>query len=173
MQPKNTRHHHTVYARTLTFLFNGDDVLLIHRPPDAALFPDRYNGVGGHVERGEDILSAARREVHEETGLDVPELILHGVLHVDEGANRPGVIVFIFAGHVQERKLVSSSEGTLHWIPLDQISKLNLMPDLSALLAHVLAAQPREVRPFFASSSIDSDKNNWQVHFSPIDPPSL
>jgi NADH pyrophosphatase NudC (nudix superfamily) len=56
---------YTAYPRTLTFLLQGgDDVLLIQRSPNARLFPGLFNGVGGHVERGENVLSAARREVH-------------------------------------------------------------------------------------------------------------
>jgi 8-oxo-dGTP diphosphatase len=55
---------YTVYPRTLTFLLQGGDVLLIQRSPNARLFPGLFNGVGGHVERGENVLSAARREVH-------------------------------------------------------------------------------------------------------------
>jgi len=56
---------YTLYPRTLVFLFNQDQVLLIRRSPNAQLFPGMYNGVGGHVERGEDVLTAARREVRE------------------------------------------------------------------------------------------------------------
>jgi len=102
------------YPRTLTFLLNGKDILLIQRSPDARLFPGMFNGVGGHIERGENVLRAAQREVHEETGLDVPNLMLRCVLHVDEGADSPGVLVFAFVGHVQQRDVIESSEGTLH-----------------------------------------------------------
>ena len=166
MQQSETTNRYTAYPRTLTFLFNGDDVLLIHRPLDAVLFPDKYNGVGGHVERGEDVLSAARREVREETGLDVPDLILHGVLHVDEGTGRSGVIVFVFAGDARRRDVVSSREGNLHWISLDQISELNLLPDLPPLLARIVAARSQKARPFFAFSTLSDDKTHWEIHFT-------
>ncbi len=50
---------YTVYPRTLVFLIRGDEVLLIRRHAGARLFPGLFNGVGGHMERGEDVLSAA------------------------------------------------------------------------------------------------------------------
>lgn len=155
---------YTLYPRTLIFLFNGGDVLLIQRSPSARLFPGMYNGVGGHVERGEDILSAAQREVQEETGLDVPTLVLRCLLHVDEGADRPGVLVFIFVGHTQRRDVVDSSEGTLHWVPLAHISELNLLPDLLPLLTRVLALPP-SASPIFAHSTISPDGDTWKIHF--------
>ena len=159
---------YTVYARTLTFLLDGDEVLLIRRPPNAKIFPGLYNGVGGHIERGEDVLSAACREVREETGLDVPNLTLHCLLHVDEGSDRPGVMVFIFVGHTQERDVTDTREGTLHWTPLARISKLNLLPDLPPLLTRILA-RPYGAAPFFARSTIPSDPDNasWEIQFVP------
>ncbi len=153
-----------VYPRTLTFLLNGDDVLLIQRPPDASLFPGMVNGVGGHVERGEDVLSSARREVREETGLDVPDLSLRCLLHVDEGVNRPGVIVFVFVGHTDRRDVTASDEGALHWVPLARVGELNLMPDLPPLLTRVLALPPGAA-PLFARSAISPGGDTWEIHF--------
>ena len=111
----------------------------MQRSSHADLFPGMFNGVGGHVERGEDILSAARREVREETGLDISDLSLRCVLHVDEGTDRPGVLVFVFVGYTEERGVVESSEGTLHWVPLAHINQLNLMPDLPPILKRLRA----------------------------------
>jgi len=159
------RERYVVYPRTLTFLLNKEDILLIQRSPDARLFPGMFNGVGGHIERGENVLSAAQREAYEETGLDVPDLVLRCLLHVDEGADRPGVLVFVFVGHVQQRDVVESSEGSLHWVPLDRIGELNLVPDLPRILARILAP-PASTAPIFARSSISPDGDNWEIHFT-------
>jgi 8-oxo-dGTP diphosphatase len=139
--------------RTLTFLLDGDDVLLIRRSPDAPLFPGLYNGVGGHVERGEDLLSSARREVREETGLDVPDLALRCLLHVDEGTSRPG-----------RRDVTASGEGTLHWVPLARLHELALLPDLPPLLARILSLPPGAA-PLFARSVIPP-AGAWEIHFN-------
>ncbi|MCH7664271.1 MAG: NUDIX domain-containing protein, partial [Chloroflexi bacterium] len=48
--------------RVLIFITRGDEVLLLKGAPDKNLWANLYNGVGGHIERGEDVLSAARRE---------------------------------------------------------------------------------------------------------------
>ena len=55
--------------RTLIFLTRGDNILLIKGAVNKRLWANLYNGIGGHIESGEDILSAARRELTEETSL--------------------------------------------------------------------------------------------------------
>ena len=53
-------------------LVNQDGALLLQlREPDARMDPDRWGLPGGHVEPGEDPVVAARRELHEETGLSI------------------------------------------------------------------------------------------------------
>jgi 8-oxo-dGTP diphosphatase len=159
------KERYTLYPRTLTFVLNEEHVLLIQRSPDACLFPGLFNGVGGHIERGENVLLAARREVYEETGLDVPDLMLRCLLHVDEGAEHPGVLVFVFVGHVQQREVVESSEGTLHWIPLERIGELDLIPDLLQILPRILPLSARE-SPIFARSTISPGQDIWEIDFT-------
>ena len=154
---------YAVYPRTLTFLLDGDDVLLIQRAPGARLFPGLYNGVGGHVERGEDVLSSARREVREETGLEAPDLALRCLLHVDEGTGRPGVLVFVFVGRPGRRDVTASGEGALHWVPLARLHELDLLPDLPPLLARILSLPPGAA-PLFARSTIPPT-GGWEIHF--------
>ena len=57
-----------VTARTA--VFRGDRILLLHRSSDAAN-PGLWDLPGGHVEPGESLIQAARRETREETGFDV------------------------------------------------------------------------------------------------------
>ncbi|MGC9669157.1 NUDIX domain-containing protein [Planosporangium sp. 12N6] len=53
-------------------LVNRDGAVLLQlREPDARIDPDRWGLPGGHVEPGEEPAAAARRELGEETGLQV------------------------------------------------------------------------------------------------------
>ena len=62
--PARTR----ITARTA--VFRGDRILLLHRSSNAAN-PGLWDLPGGHVESGETLATAARRETKEETGFDV------------------------------------------------------------------------------------------------------
>jgi len=154
---------YTLIPRTLIFVTRGERVLLLKGTPHKRLWAGLYNGVGGHIERGEDALSAAHRELHEETGLDVPGLWLCGTLIVDTGQNT-GIGIFIFRGESPAGNPHPSSEGTAEWITLQQIGSLPMLEDLPALLPRILAAQRGEP-PFAARSSYDTN-GRLEVTFS-------
>ncbi len=139
-----------VSPRTLIFLTHGDEVLLLRGAPDKRLWAGRINGLGGHVEPGEDVLSAARRELHEEAGLDAPDLRLRAVVHV-AGTESLGVIFFVFVGSSPTREVRPSAEGTPIWVSLDRLADLGpaLLPDLRVLLPRVLEL-PADAPPLFA-----------------------
>jgi len=141
--------------RTLCFVMNGSDVLLMKRSPHKKIFPNRYNGVGGHIERNEDPLSSARREILEETGLEVHDLQLRAVYNIDAN-QETGIVLFIFTAQSDNRNVIANDEGTLHWIPRDSILQYDLVEDLPFILPHVFAMNPTD-SPLFIHVSYDED----------------
>jgi 8-oxo-dGTP diphosphatase len=113
-----------------------------------------YNGVGGHVQAGEDVLTAAQREIWEETGLHVQDLRLRGVINIPVDVQDAGVFLFVFTAVAVNRNVRASEEGELEWTPVDEISGLSLVEDLPRLLPYVLAMQPGDP-PFFALYTYD------------------
>ena len=146
---------YALIPRTLIFITRGNQVLLLKGAPDKRLWANLYNGVGGHVERGEDIFSAARRELTEETGLQIDDLWLCGLVCVDTGQN-PGVAIFILRGELNDPQLelIPSAEGSLEWVPFELLTQLPLLEDLKILLPRVLS-QARNSLLFSASSFYD------------------
>jgi 8-oxo-dGTP diphosphatase len=147
--------------RTLIFLTRGERVLLLKGASHKRLWAGKYNGVGGHVEAGEDVGSAARRELAEETGLTAP-LWLCGVITVETGQN-PGIGVFVFRGESPSGDPVPSDEGILEWIPIPQVVRLPLVEDLYTLLPRVLAMQPGD--PPFAAHSYYNEQGKLVVRW--------
>lgn len=146
------QHRYSAIPRVLCFLRHGERWLLIHRAADRRLYPGLYNGIGGHVEPGEGILAAARRELQEEAGVRSPDLRLRGVLHETEG--QTGVLVFVFSGTTTSLEVSASGEGTPVWVTTGEMARLPLVPDVPAILARLIAMRPEDP-PFTACSTSD------------------
>ncbi|MGE5222892.1 MAG: NUDIX hydrolase [Omnitrophica WOR_2 bacterium] len=139
--------------RTLIFLTRGNKVLLLKGAPSKRLWANRYNGVGGHIERGEDVLTAGHRELLEETGLTAPDLRLYGTVTVDAGPD-VGVGIYILRGECPDGEPVNSKEGCLEWVDIPDIRNLPLVEDLYVLLPRLLSMEPSDP-PFSAHYSYD------------------
>jgi 8-oxo-dGTP diphosphatase len=139
--------------RTLCFVLNGDDVLLMKRGAHRRVFPNRYNGVGGHIERDEDPLTSVRREIMEETGLNVHTLRLRAVYNIDAG-EATGILLFVFTAQTDRRDAQVNDEGTLHWISRADVMGLDLVEDLPHLLPRILSMSA-DAPPLFVHVSYD------------------
>src|SRR5262245_30701649 len=74
---------YTPIIATLGYVLSVDrqQVLMIHRNtrPDDLHF-GKYNGLGGKLEREEDVVSGMRRELREEAGIEAIALNLRGTI---------------------------------------------------------------------------------------------
>jgi 8-oxo-dGTP diphosphatase len=144
---------YTLIPRTLIFLTRGDSVLLIKGAPTKRLWANQYNGIGGHIERGEDALTAAKRELREESGLECHDLRLVGTVLIDASELR-GIGLFVFRGSWVQGELAASPEGSLEWVPSAQFEGFPLVEDLRVLLPRILPMGPGDA-PFSALYEYD------------------
>ena len=159
-----SRQRYHVVPRTLCFVRHGDEVLLLKGAPHKRVWAGRHNGLGGHVEAGEDLLGAALREVREEAGLDVHDVRLAAVVHADAGDAQLGILFFVFTAWADSKDVIASPEGTLHWVPLSALPVETMAPDLPVLLPRVMAL-PADAPPLFVAYSYDQ-QNQLVIHFA-------
>ncbi|SDD23491.1 8-oxo-dGTP diphosphatase [Paenibacillus sp. UNCCL117] len=120
-------------------LFNQEDLLMMKRSETRTLSPGLWAAVGGHLEPHEinDPQSAVLREIHEETGLlqeDLEDLQLRYILiRLNQQEVRQQ---FIYTSTARRRDITQSDEGTLHWIPRQQVLNREIPFIFHKLLEH-------------------------------------
>jgi 8-oxo-dGTP diphosphatase len=121
----------TPILATLGYVLSPDGrrVLLIHRnrnPADHHF--GKYNGLGGKLEPGEDVVACLRREIREEAGINCGRISLRGTISWPGfGKNGDDWFGHIFRVDTFSGTLVEENEeGSLVWVELDRIGDLNL-----------------------------------------------
>lgn len=110
---------------------DGKSVLLIHRNarPDDAHF-GKFNGLGGKLEPGEDVVACIKREIREEANLECQSIRLRCTINWPgfgkHGENWFGFIFVI--DRWSGTPPASNAEGTLEWRPIDSLLSLPLWP---------------------------------------------
>lgn len=89
--------------------------VLVEEKAGGLIFP------GGHVEKAESIVDSTIREIKEETGLTISNLEFCGIKDWVE-ADGSRYMVFLYRSNNYSGELISSSEGEVFWIPLEELS---------------------------------------------------
>ncbi len=137
----------------LCMVYDKDKILLQNRVKEdwqGLTFP------GGHVEHAESFVDALKREVKEETGLDVECPILCGIKQFQTDDDER-YIVLLFKTDKYSGTLTSSAEGEMVWIERSQLGNHETVSDFFDLLK---VFDREDLTEFMY---VRDDENDWQM----------
>jgi 8-oxo-dGTP diphosphatase len=137
-------------CRSLILLIKDQKVLLLKGASTKKIWPGKYNGLGGHIESGENVLDSAKRELQEEAGIQCPDLTLRGMVTIEVKLDQ-GILMFVFSGNSYLGNLKNSEEGSLEWVDFESLKRIPVVEDVPLLVDMI----EKEKQIFYGHYSYD------------------
>jgi 8-oxo-dGTP diphosphatase len=147
------------------FLQNNGNYLLLLRSPNKKLAPNLWSCPGGHIETNEfnDPLETCYREIEEETGIkreNIYDLKLrYIIIRQSKNTIRQSYVYF---GSTNESKLIDTEEGTLHWIPQNELLNREYTKTFTEMIKHYVYTPDLEERIIVGIAGKENDKIKMQ-----------
>ena len=125
----------------LAYIEKDDSFLMLYRNKKKNdINANKWIGVGGHLEIDETPVDALKREVKEETGLDVKEYQYRGLIHFNYGELSELMHLFIVTKVSGE--LIECDEGTLQYISKSEVLNIPIWEGDRIFLKKLLCNDP-------------------------------
>ncbi|MCY4448013.1 MAG: NUDIX hydrolase [Chloroflexi bacterium] len=110
-------------------IISSGEVLLVRRSPAARYYPDVWDLFGGHVEAGESLEEALRREAREELGIEIESFLPLGTVH--DPVEPADITIFaVTAWRGESVNAAPNEHSDIRWFSLAEL------PDFSGLEAY-------------------------------------
>ena len=140
------------------FIIDNNKILSLKRHPDAKIQPKKWDLPGGHLKKGENHVDGAKREVKEETNLEISGL---------KEENTEKNVVFLSTGQFSGKIKLDLEENTeFQWISAENIDDFEFFPGLKGKIKKILTikedyqAKIKQNHCKMKQKNINSGKNN-------------
>ena len=120
-----------VVLTNMCMVCQGDKILVQERVDlnwSGICFP------GGHVEEGESFVESVKREVFEETGLEIVAPVLCGVKQWTQRNGEYRYIVFFYKTNQFKGEIKDSKEGRVFWIDRKDLKNFTLADGFESMI---------------------------------------
>ena len=120
-----------VVLTNMCMVYQGDKILVQER------VDTHWSGIcfpGGHVEEGESFVESVKREVFEETGLEIVAPMLCGVKQWTQRNGEYRYIVFFYKTNQFKGEIKDSKEGRVFWIDRKDLKNFTLADGFESMI---------------------------------------
>ncbi len=151
------------------FILRRDNkYLLLKRSPLKKVAPNFLHIPGGKIDSDEDPMTAAQRELYEETGPKAQNIKIEAVVTevhpISSDKYQNTWLVYYFSGEYESGDLKDTEEGELLWLELNEIDKEKMFPSVKEIVEKMF---DRQIGTIFARFVYDQNQEitEKQIHF--------
>jgi 8-oxo-dGTP diphosphatase len=117
------------------FVRKDGKFLMLHRSPNKKIMPNVWMAPGGHRDFNEGLIACARREIKEETNLDIKNVKIKATGNAYVADNQTEFYFhFLFADYASGELKTSDFDGEFAWLTAEEIMELDtLLPEIKAV----------------------------------------
>ena len=149
------------------FVKKDGKYLMLRRNTQKRIMPGVWMAPGGHRDFSEGLFDAARREIKEETGLEIKNICIRatGIAYLKD-LDQELYFHLLTAEHAGGTLKQNPEDGELVWLTPDEVlTRDNLLAEIHEVFSHVIGEDPRVI-----SYRAIYDKGNSMVQFRIEDP---
>ncbi len=111
---------------------------------------------GGHVQDCESMTDSAIREIKEETGLDIKNLVLCGIVHWCHKTKDERYVEFFYKTTDYSGTLIDATEeGKVFWVHMNELENMSLSPNFAQYLKVYQTDAPVEAFGLYDDNGFD------------------
>ena len=142
--------------KVFVFLKNSKGEYLFLKHKKGSLIEGYSNPPTGHLEPGETVIEAVRREVFEETGIEKLENIeVKGMASVLGFKDNPFLVLIVTADVSDDQIAIEKDEGEPFWTKAELINKHNVLADVEK---YVSLINSKREKLFYVMSIFENKK---------------
>ncbi|MEK7533716.1 MAG: NUDIX domain-containing protein [Patescibacteria group bacterium] len=144
------------------FVKKDGKYLMLHRSKNKKIMPDVWMAPGGKREFNESLFEAARREIKEETGLEIKNLRIKATGNAYlKDLDQELYFHFIVGDYAGGKLKQNSEDGEFMWLTPKEISKLNnLLSEIREVMPYIFTNDDKVI-----SYKAVYEKGNKMVDF--------
>ena len=152
--PNRMKEWKTMRNTVLAYIENDGSYLMLYRNRrEKDVNKGKWIGVGGHVDKGESIKHALKREIKEETNLDILKYKKCGIVYFHDDDYHEAMHLFLVTKYKGE--LGECDEGDLKFIKKEEVFNLPIWEGDKIFLKYLLTNEPYfELKLFYEGDTL-------------------
>lgn len=170
MTIKNDNYFHQIKLLANVLIKKDEKYIVIEKKFNKKIdAPQMVHALGGHIDHGENPLEAARREILEESGIQIKNIRLKAIItEIKETAEpAPDWTIFHFIADYDSGKITESAEGKLLILSQKELLKKPMLESFRYIINHLLSEGNKIMFAnfYYQDGKFIANKNN--IYLSP------